>query len=354
MPVNTTEPLAAILAEMRKAVVPMICGRPKIEAVSIRDVLRWADRIEAAAKRMRDSYCEVIHEKDAAYDRLLVERDRAIQAAAPGNAAAKWLYRLEYHDGTCGLWYDGSGNWCFERGIGSLDDSCKTKSLPMDYDERYRQDGRSWFSSCSRKEDLLHWYSREDAKRLLSHGFVFTRYLATEYREYDQQTVFIKETCLYREEIDFESLWKEEVAPGNAAAMRGSLEAVLAKLLECAPTAEQEWPELVDRARAALERKPEENYGNAAAMREALMFLVENEAHLFKADLTNGEYDLLEAIVIKARAALAAPARNCDRTFRSADEAVGAYVTERGDGPHLGYCDAIKWALDPAKEGGEK
>ena len=89
MPVNTTETHAAVLAEMRKAVVPMICGRPKIEAVSIRDVLLWADRIEAAVKRER----------------------------APCNAAAKWLYRLEYHDGTCGLWYDGSGNWCFERGI---------------------------------------------------------------------------------------------------------------------------------------------------------------------------------------------------------------------------------------------
>ena len=142
------------------------------------------------------------------------------------DAPAKWLYRLEYHDGTCGLWYDGSGNWCFERGIGSLDDSCKTKSLPMDYDERYRQDGRSWFSSCSRKEDLLHWYSREDAKRLLSHGFVFTRYLATEYREYDQQTVFIKETCLYREEIDFESLWKSS-APGSDHALREALVEIL-------------------------------------------------------------------------------------------------------------------------------
>ena len=158
------------------------------------------------------------------FDRLLAEIKAEAQSS-PGNAAAKWLYRLEYHDGTCGLWYDGSGNWCFERGIGSLDDSCKTKSLPMDYDERYRQDGRSWFSSCSRKEDLLHWYSREDAKRLLSHGFVFTRYLAKEYREYDQQTVFIKETCLYREEIDFESLWKSS-ATGNAAAMRAALEKI--------------------------------------------------------------------------------------------------------------------------------
>lgn len=29
----------------------------------------------------------------------------------------KWLYRLEYKDGTNGLWYDGSGNFCFDKGI---------------------------------------------------------------------------------------------------------------------------------------------------------------------------------------------------------------------------------------------
>ena len=97
----------------------------------------------------------------------------------------KWLFRLEYKDDSCGLWYNGSGEWCFEEGIGSLSDSCKTKSLPMDYDKRYKQDGRDWFSSCSNKEDLLHWYSLEDAKMLLANGFVFTRYLATEYHEYE-------------------------------------------------------------------------------------------------------------------------------------------------------------------------
>lgn len=128
----------------------------------------------------------------------------------------KWLYRLEFKDSSCGLWYDGSGKWCFESGIGSID-GCKTKTLPMDYDARYKQDGRDWFSSCSRKEDLMHWYSLEDAKELISKGFVFTRYLATEYHEYDQQTVFIKETALYREEIDIFELfgqksveWSEE------------------------------------------------------------------------------------------------------------------------------------------------
>lgn len=119
----------------------------------------------------------------------------------------KWLYRLEFKDNSCGLWYNGNGDWCFENGIGALGDECKTKTLPMDYDWRYKQDGRDWFSSCSNIEDLLHWYSKEDATKLMNNGFVFTRYLATEYVEYPMETVFIKETCLKREEIDFLSLF---------------------------------------------------------------------------------------------------------------------------------------------------
>lgn len=77
----------------------------------------------------------------------------------------------------------------------------------MDHDERYKQGGRDWFSSCSNKEDLLHWYSLIDAKELIEKGFVFTRYLATEYHEYEQETVFIKESSLYREEIDIFELF---------------------------------------------------------------------------------------------------------------------------------------------------
>lgn len=323
---DANDPLADVLAEMRDLAENRDWHNHTKQSNRER-VSNLADRVEAAAKREREAYCDLCKDKDATIDRLLVERDRAIKARAPGNAAAmtktqlqtiadlvaiahdeydglpsyrddlerfdrllveikskaqsgtgnaaaKWLYRLEYHDGTCGLWYDGSGNWCFERGIGSLDD-CKTKSLPMDYDERYRQDGRSWFSSCSRKEDLLHWYSREDAKRLLSHGFVFTRYLATEYREYDQQTVFIKETCLYREEIDFESLWKSFVH-GNAAAPREALENV----------------ERVARFCAEMPRYTP-GYPTDAARADVLCSRIAELGRV-------------------ARAALSAPARNCD------------------------------------------
>ena len=92
-------------------------------------------------------------------------------------------------------------NWFW--GIGKIKD-CKTKYLPMDYDECYYKDGKTWRSSCSNKEDLSHWYSLEDAKELIANGFVFTRYLATEYIEYDLETTFVKSTSLKREELNIE------------------------------------------------------------------------------------------------------------------------------------------------------
>lgn len=120
---------------------------------------------------------------------------------------AKWLYRLESLSPDNGLWYDSNNRLVF--GIGELQD-CETKDLPMGYDARYHKDGKNWFSSCSRKEDLMHWYSLENALDLIQKGFVFTRYLATEYIEYELETTFIKDTALAREVISIEELFAEE------------------------------------------------------------------------------------------------------------------------------------------------
>jgi len=117
---------------------------------------------------------------------------------------AKWLYRLESVSKDNGLWYNSDNKLVW--GIGNIE-GCETKYLPMDYDPRYHKDGKNWFSSCSNKEDLLHWYSLEDAKKLIEGGFVFTRYLAVDYIEYPLETTFLKETALKREEINIEGLF---------------------------------------------------------------------------------------------------------------------------------------------------
>ena len=120
---------------------------------------------------------------------------------------AKWVYRLESTKPDAGLWYDSRGKWCRDRnGIGNIP-GCETWKLPMGYDARYKKGGRDWFSSCSRLEDLSHWYSKRDAERLLRRGFVFTRYLATEYYEYPLETTFIPHTSLAREVIDLYDIW---------------------------------------------------------------------------------------------------------------------------------------------------
>ena len=116
----------------------------------------------------------------------------------------KWSYRLESTDPNNGLWYSADGSYVW--GVGVLS-NCQTKDLPMGYDERYHKDGRSWHSSCSKAEDLAHWYSLEDALALISAGFRFYKYLATEYVEYPLETTFIKETCLAREEMDITTLF---------------------------------------------------------------------------------------------------------------------------------------------------
>ena len=116
----------------------------------------------------------------------------------------KWLYRLESTDPNHGLWYKEDGTWVWD--LGAMPD-CKTKDLPMGFDERYRKDGKRWFSSCSHLEDLSHWYSLQDAIDLINAGFVFTRYLAVDYNEYELETTFLKETALAREELDIRDIW---------------------------------------------------------------------------------------------------------------------------------------------------
>ena len=116
----------------------------------------------------------------------------------------KWLYRLESISPNNGLWYNSNNEYVW----GCRNCTGDAKYLPMGYDSRYHINNKNWFSSCSNKEDLLHWYSKEDAMFLIENGFVFTRYLAKDFYEFDKETVFLKETALKREEIDFLGLFK--------------------------------------------------------------------------------------------------------------------------------------------------
>lgn len=87
--------------------------------------------------------------------------------------------------------------------------------------------------------------------------------------------------------------------------------------------------------------------GNAAAMRDAL----ENAISVFRDDLPTPR-DISRAFAA-ANAALAAPARNCDR-FATANDAVKGYIAAH---PHDDEPDAStygSWLFAPAAEGGEE
>ena len=121
----------------------------------------------------------------------------------------KGLYRLESTDPSKGLWYDSHGNYASE--VCRLD--CSTQVLPMGYDPRYKKDGKDWFSSCSNKDDLLHWYSVDDVRALKENGFVMRMYRAIDYVEYDLETTFLKETCLEVSTVPLVLMWPEIVGP---------------------------------------------------------------------------------------------------------------------------------------------
>ena len=55
----------------------------------------------------------------------------------------------------------------------------------------------------------MHWYSVQDALDLIDAGFVFTKYLAVDYVEYELETTFLKETALERVEMDIKELFDE-------------------------------------------------------------------------------------------------------------------------------------------------
>ena len=225
---ETHEPLAAILAEMRRAVVPMICGCPKIETVSIRDILQWADRIEAAVKRER-----------AIADAMLAVKDKPLPHHDPEHAPPMFFPMTKTQ-------------------LQTLSDL-----VAIAHDE---MDGLPYH-----EQELERFYS------LL----------------FDMKARYAFD--------------KPYSAPGNAAAMRAALEGI------------------EDDCRV-LDRKD--------------MWEEEGECY----------YDALRDIREKVSAALATPARNCDR-FEDGPDALDAYRGTLCDGEEVRVPWLLDWLFEPAKGG---
>lgn len=90
-----------------------------------------------------------------------------------------------------------------------------------------------------------------------------------------------------------------------------------------------------------------EQLANTAAMREALEHIIENEGKIFKADLTNGEYDCFSEMVEKARRALSVPLRNCD-LYTSPHAAWLAWQAKCAEAIPASGPRFAEWLLSPA------
>lgn len=93
---------------------------------------------------------------------------------------AKTFYRVCNLDTKQGLWYSYDGQF-----TGLIHDGfafCKNSDLRMDFDPELV----GWLSAVEKLEDLYHWFSVEDIKRLQKHGWYIYEYSAENYKFYER------------------------------------------------------------------------------------------------------------------------------------------------------------------------
>ncbi len=115
------------------------------------------------------------------------------------------VYRIENQKTMHGMWYNSDGE---------LDPFIKTltegisKDLPMEFDEKYGQNGKRWYSGCHDKGLLKNWFSLLDAKELSNAGYKLYEFDVTEYIIEEFQTIFTRESIISQVEIELSEVWK--------------------------------------------------------------------------------------------------------------------------------------------------
>ncbi|GEK57166.1 hypothetical protein CHL76_02405 [Marinococcus halophilus] len=121
----------------------------------------------------------------------------------------KTIYRIENEETMHGMWYRLDGT--FDPFINRLTEGI-SKSLPMDFDERYSKGGRKWFSGCDNREQIQSWFSTKDAIELFKNGYRLFAFKSTQFVEEDVQTIFTREGIVEKHEIPLETLWNVQGA----------------------------------------------------------------------------------------------------------------------------------------------
>ena len=116
------------------------------------------------------------------------------------------IYRIENPETMNGMWYNNLGD--YDPVITSLSEGI-SKDLPMDFNNRYGQKGRRWYSGCTEKRQMRQWFSPRDVFELYSKGYELFSFEANEYQIEEHQTIFTREGVLTRKAIEVVDLWPE-------------------------------------------------------------------------------------------------------------------------------------------------
>ena len=112
------------------------------------------------------------------------------------------VYRIEHKETKNGMWhnYDGTYN-----GIIKTLTEGKSKDVPMPRTKHQSKDNKKWFSSVSKLEQLLEWFTRKDIEELVSLGYGLYEFECTEYNNVTaNETLFTRESIVDKNEINLD------------------------------------------------------------------------------------------------------------------------------------------------------
>lgn len=118
----------------------------------------------------------------------------------------KTIFRIEIPEEKGGMWYDHNG--VFRKTIDILCPNGIAKDFPMPLNlELHRKDGEIWNSAGGSIEQMNQWFTAEDAKSLMNHGFKLFQFEVNMYQELEYETLFCRKGIISQKEIPLELVW---------------------------------------------------------------------------------------------------------------------------------------------------
>ena len=115
------------------------------------------------------------------------------------------IFRIENPTTMHGMWYDQHGN--FDPAIHRLCPNSPSKDLPMPECMDHNLNGKQWYSAGKSIDNMQHWFSREDAERLVSHGFRLYQFVVSEFQVKELEVLFTREGVVSQVEISIDKVW---------------------------------------------------------------------------------------------------------------------------------------------------